>query len=274
MGNCNNYTPPTTEVRTIESSGDDGFLIPVKIWRPHTPRAAVFFIHGGIFANGSRESHPGVSAGLASLNLAVITASFRNGTDAPFATGTTERDLADVVRYFRKMNPDVPFGLVGSSSGGYFALSLCRTLGAKAVDFCVPICPVAHPGRRATYLRSCIAGTAREDGYGDAFHIEEKARRILDTQMGFWVEDAASENAGEALRTPSSVPTLLVLGSVDRNVPFRVTSDVQGWATRTVVVGGAGHEINDAVPPGYRSYLPDIDKFVEHIMKFNSLKPK
>jgi len=254
------------ELCTIKSS-DDGFPIPIKVWTPPgpPPRAAVFFIHGGKFAEGDRESHSSVSLGLASLHFAVITATFRNGTDAPNSTGRTMRDLADVIGYFKKRHPAVPFGLIGSSSGGYFALSLCQILDKGAVDFCCVICPVASPGKRASYLRSCIAETARGDGYV-VQHNKETAQSILDTQMGFWETDDAMEKAGEALRTNKhNIPTLLILGSVDKNAPLQVTSDVRAWATKTVIIGGAGHGINDVLPTEYQSYLPDIDELVKHI---------
>ncbi len=62
------------------------------------------------------------------------------------------------------------------------------------------------------------------------------------------------------------VPTLLILGSQDKNVPFGVTKDVQSWATRTVVIGGKGHELCDDISDiigGYQCYLPDVARFLD-----------
>ena len=107
--------------RTIPSSiENDDFQIPIKIFEPHSstdPRAVVFFIHGGIFVEGNRNSHPTISNALASqLNLVVVTATFRNGKDAPHKSNITMRDLQDVVEFSKNEWSNIPFGLVGSSS--------------------------------------------------------------------------------------------------------------------------------------------------------------
>ena len=107
---------------TLPSSieGDD-FAIPIKMYVPNykkngSIRSAVLFIHGGIFSFGDCHSHPTISEGLAKLGLAVVTASFRNGEEAPHKTNITMRDLRDVIDFVKKKWNDVPFGLVGSSS--------------------------------------------------------------------------------------------------------------------------------------------------------------
>ncbi|KAL7536134.1 hypothetical protein ACHAXR_006936, partial [Thalassiosira sp. AJA248-18] len=180
-------------------------------------------------------------------------------------TGITMRDLRDVIDYVRNRWEDVPFGLVGSSSGGFLGLTLSQTLGPSVISFCIPICPVANPYKRATYLRSCIAGNAQSDGY-TTFHDAKKSEFILGKQMSFWVDDESMMEAGESLKTKQhDIPTLMIIGSVDKNVPFSVTNDVQSWATRTIVIGGMGHELSQEVVKGggYHCYLPDIDRFLE-----------
>lgn len=79
----------------------------------------MFFIHGGIFTYGDCHSHPTIANALSCLGLAVVTASFRNGKEAPHRTNITMRDLNDVIDYVRERWRDVPFGLVGSSSVSY-----------------------------------------------------------------------------------------------------------------------------------------------------------
>ena len=112
---------PTNNIEetTIPSSiKDDNFAIPIKIYTPSSKpiRAAVFFIHGGIFSYGDCNSHPAIAHGLANLGLVVVTASFRNGEEAPMQTNITMTDLNDVIDFVRGKWEDVPFGLVGSSS--------------------------------------------------------------------------------------------------------------------------------------------------------------
>ena len=107
----------TTIPSTIEN---DEFAIPIKLYSPapttRTIRAAVFFIHGGMFSLGDRDSHPTIARALARFGLVVATASFRNGSEAPNKSNITMRDLQDVIDYMRREWRDVPFGLVGSSS--------------------------------------------------------------------------------------------------------------------------------------------------------------
>mmetsp|Transcript_23237 Transcript_23237/g.47049 ORF Transcript_23237/g.47049 Transcript_23237/m.47049 type:complete len:428 (+) Transcript_23237:84-1367(+) len=331
-----NYTFQDVQiVETITPSSIEGdsFQIPLKIYRPkpkqqdYTPRAVVFFIHGGIFAQGDRHSHPSIATALAShseINLIVVTASFRNGKVATWKSGVCLRDLVDVCDFCRREFCDklssenggsLPFGLVGSSSGGFFALTLCRlqsqlqsqaqldqtnensekktqppsfpipiqTLPVK-IQFCIAITPVANPHHRASYLRSSISGSARSDQFVTSYqqpHDPERSQFILEKQLSFWEDDETMILAGESLMRKRNlgdtndgnengidedVPTLLILGSQDKNVPFGVTKDVQSWATKTVVIGGKGHELCDDISDiigGYQCYLPDVERFLD-----------
>ena len=248
---------------TIEN---DDYQIPINVYTPNkSPRAVAFFIHGGVFYHGDKESHPTISNGLAELGLLVVTASFRNGEEAPHATNITMRDLTDVIHYCKERWSGIPFGLVGSSSGGFFALKLSQSLEPATVEFCIPICPVADPFKRASYLRSSISGSARSDGYA-SFHTSEKSLQILQKQLSFFKDDDSMKEAGESLRSrQASVSTLLIIGSSDKNVPLNVTLDVQRWADRTICIGGKGHELCDKIVEGggYDCYLSDIDRFLE-----------
>ena len=42
---------------------------------------------------------------------------------------------------------------------------------------------------------------------------------------------------------PARSPTFVVAGAQDKNVPLHLLSGLMGWANRTLVLGGAGHEI-------------------------------
>lgn len=83
------------------------------------------------------------------------------------------------------------------------------------------------------------------------------------------------KEAGESLKiNEHEIPTLLIIGSVDKNVPFSVTADVQSWATRTIVIGGKGHELCMEVVRGggYHCYLPDIDRFLDYCSSLRDAK--
>ncbi|KAL3800461.1 hypothetical protein HJC23_011698, partial [Cyclotella cryptica] len=240
-------------------------------------QSIMFFIHGGIFTHGSMHCHASIARSLSQLNSVVITASFRNGTEAQWKSGVTMADLKDVFNWINRERQlrngwsKCLLGLVGSSSGGFFALTLAQTLPANTIQFCIPICPVAHPFKRASYLRSSIAGSGVEDGFfsdPEDVHAPSKAQIILETQMGFWQDDESMITAGELLRSNvNKVPTLLIIGSRDKNVPFEVTRLIQTWATRTIVVGGRGHEICDSVEEirgTYDDYIPDVERFLNY----------
>ncbi|CAK0845949.1 unnamed protein product [Prorocentrum cordatum] len=108
----------------------------------------------------------------------------------------------------------------GRRSGGWHALALAREPYRLALAFCIALCPVAHPGIRARYLRSCMNGTAARDGYTVALAPEEAAG-ILHLQTGYWQTDGAMDAAGNLLLSPSEVPTFVLLGSADKTSPRR-----------------------------------------------------
>ena len=328
---CNNdssSTPPPSplDVKVTETSipstiENDNFSIPIKIFTPiinnnnnnnkkNTIRAVVFFIHGGIFALGDMHSHPTISIALSKLGLIVVTASFRNGEEAPHETNVTTRDLMDVIHYCTTIYSELPFGLVGSSSGGFFAIQLSQSLLLSSLSssnnnnnnnnnnnddrvvrppsFCIPICPVADPYKRASYLRASISESQQQllEGRYNAVHTPEKSKFILEKQLSFWKSDEEMMKAAESIKSGGSsslstkssittattsnnrVPTLLIIGSADKNVPFDVTNDVQSWATRTIVIGGYGHELCDEIVNGggYYCYLPDIERFLDYCL--------
>jgi len=261
------HLPHHTIENGVNSNDDNG-----NVEARPSIKAAVFFVHGGIFAFGDRDSHSTISRGLANLGVAVVTASFRMGSEAPYKTGITMRDLKDVTKYVKGRWEGIPFGLVGSSSGGFLGLSLAQELGPNEISFVISICPVANPYIRATYLRSCIDGTI--EGTTGAYHAPEKASWILTKQLSFWEDDetmlAASESFQiKAARQRDVIPTLLIVGSIDKNVPFSVIEHVQQWATRTVVVGGYGHEISMELVKGggYHCYLGDVERFLNQCVK-------
>jgi hypothetical protein len=87
--------------------------------------------------------------------------------------------------------------------------------------------------------------------------------------LGFWEDDTTMRQAGEVLNSSKNgTPTLLIIGSKDKNVPFEVTKVIQSWATRTIIVGGRGHELCDSVEEirgTYDDYIPDCMKFLDHV---------
>jgi pimeloyl-ACP methyl ester carboxylesterase len=258
---------------------DDGYSIPCKLWTPSPSsrniRAAALYLHGGMFSKGDRNSHSAVTRALVTeCGLAVLTANFRDGSTTKYSSGQTLSDLKRLTLYLKTKFPKLPFGIIGSSSGGYFALQLCNAIDEFGdVQFCIPLAPVAHPHARAIYLKHCLDGTTPMTNGKDLYsvrHTKEKAQTILDHQLAYFQTFKQMSQAAEAVSTNlNQIPTLLVLGAVDKNVPSTVTQQVQQhWATRTIVIGGVGHEFQNEPPSDpIQNYIPDIDRFLKSVLK-------
>jgi len=262
-------------------NGKDGYEIPCRLWKPKGRiRAAALFIHGDMFSNGDRESHSLVSESLAAqTGIAMITATFRDGSSTKYESGKSISDLIAVAKYMKRRYYNEPFGVIGSSSGGFFALAVCNEMDYGDVKFCIPLCPVSHPHARAVYLNHCIQGTTPLSSGKDLYPVRlsvERAQAILDSQMQFFGSykeiAVASEDVSENVH---QVPTLLILGSADAYVPPQVTQQlVDTWASRTIIIGGAGHEIQNAPPADFaQSYIPDVERFLRNVLKDEPYEP-
>lgn len=264
----------------------DGYKIPCSIWTPaHSEeknsrkqiRAAAFLIHGGMFSKNDRHDHADLTQALVSqLGMVVITANFRDGSATTYGSGVWLQDLKSVARYMMDQYPNLPFGLFGCSSGGWFSMALANELDYGLVQFCIPVCPVSNPHARAMYLKHCIENTTPLGSGKDLYHPsvrhqKERAQQILNNQLKFFeTYKQMSVAATSVEENVNKVPTLLILGSEDRNVPIQVQQNaIISWASRTVIIGdGAGHELQVRPLSGpFHSYLPDIDRFLHFVLK-------
>jgi hypothetical protein len=151
-------------------------------------------------------------------------------------------------------------------------LALANALERAEVDFVIPLCPVADPYARAVYLQHCIQNP------GDAtfpYHVQhdpDRAKVILDYQLQFFESLAQMQQATKQVQSNRhGVPTLLIVGAADKNVPPQVIQNA--WATRTISIGGAGHEIQNAFPTHpEQDFVPDIDRFLKTVLKEEPLQ--
>lgn len=247
----------------------DGVSVDIRIFSPSEPPfAAVVYVHGGAFASGDCDSEEALSSALAKMQMAVISSSYRQGPS--FQHPSALNDLADITLHARfKLWPELPIGIVGSSSGGFHALMLSREPPKDLpYAFCIAITPVAHPGLRAAFLKACIRGVAAKKGY-NVVQTPLLAAEILAMQTSYFQQESAMHQAGDSLRAPGKhhhrpTRTLLILGSRDASVPRQVTAAVQGWASKSLVLLGLGHEIGIQPPlDAEHSYIPDIVEFAQ-----------
>lgn len=221
--------------------------------------AAVLYAHGGCFSEGDVTSHEDMARDLAARGLLVVSPGFRQGAAHPHPTAL--RDLGTVSLRARNYT-DLPFGVAGSSSGGYFALALAADPARYTAphpqrewrpfyfpfSFVVVFCPVFDPLARARYLRACVAG----DAAPAAHHSPERAAEMLRQQEGYFsYRDAEMRGAAAAVAEPTyATPVFAVLGGADKNVPASVTAPLLAMADATLVRGRGGHELQSRLDAG------------------------
>ena len=233
----------------------DGHAIDARIYAPAAKEmflrqepehgvafAGVIYAHGGCFAEGTCESFEQLGRGFARRGLMVLDTSFRQGAGNPHPGAL--RDLGDVAAWASELYPDLPWGVAGSSSGGYMAMALAadpfRWGCAMDFSFTLALCPVADPLARANYLRAVINGTSEIEPR----HEPERARQILASQLSYFPGGDDQMREARALVNEFAMgQTFVVAGAQDKNVPLHVLSGVMRRAIRTLVLGRAGHEI-------------------------------
>ena len=176
---CAVYMSRATIELATTATADGLSSIALKICSPPSPIAAAVFAHGGCFSDGCSQSHPAVTEALAGIGIASVSSTYRQGAAHPHPTA--QHDLACVAEFARRRWPSLPLGVIGSSSGGWHALALSRTI--EGMRFCVALCPVADPLLRAEYLRECVQGTAAVAGWR-VCHEPSVAGRMLAKQLG------------------------------------------------------------------------------------------
>ena len=111
---------------------------------------------------------------------------------------------------------------------------------AMEFSFTLALCPVADPLARANYLRDVIAGSSDVSPR----HEPQRAQEILENQLSYFPggDDQMWEAAG-LVNEYAMGQTFVVAGGQDKNVPLHVLSKVIPRASRTLVLGRAGHEV-------------------------------
>ena len=286
----------TEEVTVVND--DDGYEIQCKLWTAkegqRSARAMAVYIHGGIFSRNDKNSHQNVIESLVKdCGITILSANFRDGGtgSVTYQSGKTISDLQSITKYLKQRSsiisddPDsknknknnlLPLGIIGSSSGGYFALQLCNSFQSFEevandlnIQFCIPICPVADPFKRAMYLKEyCIErNEAPQDSPYYVRHTVEQAKFILHHQLKYFQNFEQMKFATEEIvENKYNIPTLVIVGANDANVPYQVTQHVQHtWSYRTILLGqNCGHEIQMDIPTTHPNlnYIPDIDRFL------------
>ncbi|MQA14499.1 MAG: alpha/beta hydrolase fold domain-containing protein [Pseudonocardiaceae bacterium] len=114
------YVPePVSEVGEATVDGPGG-PIPVRIYRPADPTAAVTYLHGGGWVVGDLDTHDPVCRRVANaLDAVVVSVGYRLAPEHPFPAALD--DTVAALRWTAQQHPELPLGVAGDSAGGSLA---------------------------------------------------------------------------------------------------------------------------------------------------------
>jgi acetyl esterase len=121
---------PVHEVTDASVAGTHG-PIPVRIYRPEAPTAAIVYLHGGAWIVGDIDTHDAVTRRICrDTGALVVSVDYRMLPEHPFPVPLD--DCYDVVVWARAQWPQLPLIVAGDSAGG--TLSACVALRARDED--------------------------------------------------------------------------------------------------------------------------------------------
>lgn len=156
------WNPVAVEVRTI--SGNDGYAIPVRIYRPSTPRPhpVLVTMHGGGWVRGSLDSDEFRSHFIAhEAGCAVVSVGYRLAPDYRYPTAL--EDCFAVAQWVAAQGEALGFdsdriGVAGDSAGGNLAAAvalMARDHGGPALKCQILIYPICdHDFDRPSYIEN------------------------------------------------------------------------------------------------------------------------
>lgn len=106
---------------------DDELKLPeIKWYVPENPQALIVWCHGGQFVHGDHTWDGSFCTAMRAQGIGVIQTNFRQGPDHPFPEAIC--DLKVTFMRVKKVYPDVPMFVGGTSSGAFFAWRLANKL--------------------------------------------------------------------------------------------------------------------------------------------------
>jgi len=208
--------------------------------------AGVLLLHG--FGTGkdnrlNRELAPRLAElGIASCRFDFAGHGGSGGDTASLTVRSAADDAVRVASHCRSqfLTPDARFGIVASSFGASAALRGLKELSPSALVLRAPISDYAEVRR----LQFGEDGIARWKTTG-LIEVESSKGPVL-SGYGFY-EDASSHDTYAAVQG-SQVPTLILHGDLDDNVPLAQSQKLCmaiGSTSRLVVMQGAGHSFSE-----------------------------
>lgn len=117
--------------------------IPVRVYRPETPRAVIAYLHGGAWIVGDIDTHDFVTRRLSrDTDSVVVSVDYRMLPEHPFPAPF--EDSYDAIVWASTLWPDLPFVVAGDSAGGTLAACIAlyaRDEGGPRIDAQVLVYP-------------------------------------------------------------------------------------------------------------------------------------
>jgi len=200
---------PAVEVTTGSLHGTLRYIIRKRTGEK--PKATLLLLHGGCFVEGDETYNADQALGLVhDLHVQVVTCNF-----AQTNFNDTMSDIRVMIDFCRGLDePNIPVGVIGCSSGGYFAL--CLALDATvSLNMVIAVCPVALPKARLAYLLS-------ED-----CSLDQSTRaKMIRMQNAYWSDSHSMDDADARILDAKHVwcvKPICIFGNHDKNVPDSVS---------------------------------------------------
>lgn len=228
---------------------------------PDEAEVQIFHVHGGAFSSGTDAYGAKMCELMAKAHPKTVVYGLNFRKD-----GGVDVAVDDLVECITTLRTDKCRVLVsGGSSGGWFAAKAVEALEGVHVDGLMLFCPILYPEARKRWLESCLLGAPHVGVPGvtveDSLAVpsKDKARKVLDLQNAF------AERIEDARLPTSHIPTLMVLGGKDENMPPHLLARAMPLVSVTKVHGELGHRLQEAKmsrPLDQLRLLDDVTAFI------------
>ena len=117
---------------------------------------------------------------------------------------------------------DLVFGIIGLSSGGYFALRLKKKI--SKIKFCIAIAPVINPKYRCNYMKN-LPENVRESNYNSIINNTPNVRKIynkIDNET-FIILGEKDKQVPITMFDSYKIPNILIVKDADHSIANHIT---------------------------------------------------
>ena len=224
-------------IETGQVPTPDNHPLDYTLYLPHTAftKSVILAVHGGCFVDGDHTWNSEQSKALTEKGHAVLQLNFRK--DNPM---NTLEDILYAKTFLENRLPQFRdrIGIFGSSSGGFYALKL-----VEHFKFCILACPVFNPYKRYCYLQKSQHPQKDSMLQKHLQHFGSKESMQLWSDFYF----------------PKTVPTFLIGGLKDQNMPIELLKPLEKNENTTVCYLDYDHGLCHKNVP---ELISEIDRYI------------